>query len=74
MPSAKGARSAGAVPVGLSRPSHIAAVQVTDPEAVRDRLREGRVHARVLGDRLRVGFHYFNNDDDVTAALRALAA
>ena len=70
----EGARSAGAVPVGLSRPSHIAAVQVPDPEAVRDRLREGRVHARVLGDRLRVGFHYFNNDDDVTAALRALAA
>jgi selenocysteine lyase/cysteine desulfurase len=27
----------------------------------------------VLGDRLRVGFHYFNNDDDVTAVLRALA-
>jgi selenocysteine lyase/cysteine desulfurase len=30
------------------------------------------VHAQVLGDRLRVGFHYFNDHDDVTAALRAL--
>jgi len=26
----------------------------------------------VLGDRLRVGFHYFNSQEDVTAALGAL--
>jgi selenocysteine lyase/cysteine desulfurase len=26
----------------------------------------------VLGDRLRVGFHYFNNQEDVTAALGVL--
>jgi len=26
----------------------------------------------VLGDRLRVGFHYFNNAQDVAAALSAL--
>ncbi|GAA4261490.1 aminotransferase class V-fold PLP-dependent enzyme [Dactylosporangium darangshiense] len=69
----EGARSAGAGPAGVGRPSHIVAVQAPDPEAVRDRLRAGRVHAQVLGDRLRVGFHYFNNDDDVTAVLRALA-
>jgi selenocysteine lyase/cysteine desulfurase len=49
------------------------AVRVPDPDAVRARLREGRVHTQVFGDRLRVGFHYFNNDDDVTAVLRALA-
>lgn len=69
----EGARSAETVPAGSRRPSHIVAVRVPDPEAVRDRLRAGRVHAQVLGDRLRVGFHYFNNDDDVAAALRALA-
>jgi selenocysteine lyase/cysteine desulfurase len=47
-------------------------VRTPDPEAVRARLRAQRVHALVSGDRLRVGFHYFNNDDDVAAALRAL--
>lgn len=69
----EGALSAGAGPAGVGRASHIVAVQIPDAEAVRDRLRAGRVHAQVLGDRLRVGFHYFNNNDDVTAALRALA-
>ena len=66
-------RSAGAVPASAGLSSHIVVVRVPDPEAVRARLRSGRVHAQVLGDRLRVGFHYFNNHDDVTAALRMLA-
>jgi selenocysteine lyase/cysteine desulfurase len=54
------------------RPSHIVAVTVTDPDAVRRRLASMRVRARILGDRLRVGFHYFNDADDVTAALHVL--
>jgi selenocysteine lyase/cysteine desulfurase len=48
------------------------AVRVTDPDAISRRLVSTRVHARVLGDRLRVGFHYFNDANDVTAALRVL--
>jgi len=60
------------VPVSTGQPSHIAVVRITDPDAVRTRLRSCRVRARVLGDRLRVGFHYFNNQEDVTAALGAL--
>jgi len=67
-----GALDAGGIPVGTGQPSHIAAVRVGDPDSVRARLRSQGVRARVLGDRLRVGFHYFNNDDDVAAALRAL--
>jgi selenocysteine lyase/cysteine desulfurase len=47
-------------------------VRIRDPDAVSARLRSGGVRARVLGDRLRVGCHYFNNDQDVTAALDAL--
>ena len=47
-------------------------MRVTDPDAVSTRLRSAGIRARVLGDRLRVGFHYFNNDADVTAALAAL--
>ena len=66
------APEAGAVPVSTGQPSHIAVVRVTDPDAVRTRLRSCGVRARVLGDRLRVGFHYFNNQEDVTAALGVL--
>jgi selenocysteine lyase/cysteine desulfurase len=66
------ARAAGAIPAGAGRPSHIVAVRVTDPDAVRRRLASMRVRARILGDRLRVGFHYFNDVNDVTAALRVL--
>jgi len=68
----EGAREAGAAPVSTGQPSHIAVVQVRDPDSVRTRLRSHRVRARVLGDRLRVGFHYFNNHDDVAAVLTAL--
>jgi selenocysteine lyase/cysteine desulfurase len=60
------------VPVSTGQPGHIAVVRVRDPDAVGARLRSGGVRARMLGDRLRVGFHYFNNDEDVTAALGAL--
>lgn len=66
------ALEAGATAVSTGRPSHIAAVHVSDPASVSARLRSGRVRARLLGGRLRVGFHYFNNDQDVAAAVRAL--
>jgi len=68
----EGALDAGARPVSTGQPGHIVAVRVGDPDSVRARLRSGRVRARVLGDRLRVGFHYFNNAQDVAAALSAL--
>ena len=67
-----GATAAGAMPVSAGQPSHIAAVRVSDPDSVGARLRAAGVRARILGDRLRVGFHYFNNDEDVAAALGAL--
>ena len=68
----EGAQEAGAALVSTGQPSHIAVVQVREPDSVRARLRSCGVRARVLGDRLRVGFHYFNNHDDVAAALTAL--
>jgi len=67
-----GAVQAGAMPVSTGRPSHIVAVRVQNPDSVSARLRTAGVRARMLGDRLRVGFHYFNNDEDVETALRAL--
>jgi selenocysteine lyase/cysteine desulfurase len=67
-----GALEAGAPSAGTGQPSHIAVVRVRDPDAVSARLRAAGVRAQLLGDRLRVGFHYFNNDEDVAAALGAL--
>jgi selenocysteine lyase/cysteine desulfurase len=66
-----GARAAGAVPVGDGT-SHIAAVRVTDSRSLLARLQSSGIRAAALGDRLRLGFHYFNNDSDVEAILRAL--
>jgi selenocysteine lyase/cysteine desulfurase len=66
-----GARAAGAVPVGDGT-SHIAAVQVADPASLLARLESAGIRAVALGDRLRVGFHYFNDDSDVGAILRML--
>jgi selenocysteine lyase/cysteine desulfurase len=55
-----------------AQPSHIAVVRVRKPEELRRRLARQRVQAAVRDDRLRVGFHYFNNDADLDAALAAL--
>ena len=60
------------MPASTGQPSHIAVVRVTDPDTVSARLRAAGVRAQLLGDRLRVGFHYFNNHEDVAAALGAL--
>jgi selenocysteine lyase/cysteine desulfurase len=68
----EGAIQAGSAAVGHGQLSHIATVQVSDPDAVRSRLRAHRIHAQLLGNRLRAGFHYFNTEDDVAAALDAL--
>jgi selenocysteine lyase/cysteine desulfurase len=66
-----GARAAGAVPVGDGT-SHIAAARVADSRSLLARLRSSGIRAAALGDRLRVGFHYFNNDSDVEAILSVL--
>jgi selenocysteine lyase/cysteine desulfurase len=66
-----GARAARAMPVGDGS-SHIAAVRVADPQWLLARLRSAGIRAAALGDRLRAGFHYFNNDSDVEAILRVL--
>jgi selenocysteine lyase/cysteine desulfurase len=66
-----GAREAGAVLVGDGT-SQIAAVRVADSRSLLARLQSSGIRAAALGDRLRVGFHYFNNDSDVEAVLRVL--
>lgn len=53
-------------------PSQIVALAVTDPEALRERLRDRKVIAAVRGGLLRLGFHGYNDETDVDAALEAL--
>ncbi|MFF5208360.1 aminotransferase class V-fold PLP-dependent enzyme [Streptosporangium sp. NPDC000396] len=52
--------------------SHIVALHTGQADRVAVRLRECGVRATALGDRVRFGFHYFNDEHDVQAAVRAL--
>lgn len=67
-----GAAELGLSPVAAGAPSQIAVVSLPDPAGTAQRLRQRRVRATILGDRLRVGFHYFNDEQDVRQVLDAL--
>lgn len=67
-----GAAERGFATVEIASPSHIVCADVEDPDAVARGLLEHRVAASVRGSRLRVGFHGFNDDEDVHALLTAL--
>jgi selenocysteine lyase/cysteine desulfurase len=59
-------------PIGLRRvtsgpPSHIVLLATGHAERIAGRLRQQGVRATALGDRARFGFHYFNDDRDVSA-------
>ena len=58
--------------VAEDAPSQIQALEVPDPKALQDRLRERRVIGAVRGGSFRLGFHAYNNESDVQAALDAL--
>jgi selenocysteine lyase/cysteine desulfurase len=53
-------------------PTQIIGVRLPDADAVRERMKERRVLAAVRGGFLRLGFHAFNDETDVAAALEAL--
>ena len=55
-------------------PSQTRAIAVGDPEALRARLADRGIIAAVRGSSLRVGFHFYNDESDVAAALAALDA
>jgi selenocysteine lyase/cysteine desulfurase len=66
-----------AATIGLQRASsgplsHIVVLATGSADRIAGRLRRQGVRATALGDRVRFGFHYFNDDQDVSAALRAL--
>jgi selenocysteine lyase/cysteine desulfurase len=54
--------------------SHILSVRVKDPARISDALAAASVRARLLPGYVRAGFHYFNDDSDVSGFLLALRA
>ncbi len=52
--------------------SHIVVLGADRAGRIAGRLRERGVRATALGDRVRFGFHYFNNEHDVRTTLQAL--
>ncbi|MEQ4725333.1 aminotransferase class V-fold PLP-dependent enzyme [Nonomuraea sp. B19D2] len=64
--------------VGLRRvthgpASHIVVLRTGQADGIAIRLRERGVRATALGDRVRFGFHYFNDEHDAVTAASALA-
>ncbi|WP_409464341.1 aminotransferase class V-fold PLP-dependent enzyme [Amycolatopsis sp. GA6-003] len=53
--------------------SQIAVVATDRAPELAAELTKARVRATALGDRVRFGFHYFNTEEDVAAAVRVLA-
>jgi selenocysteine lyase/cysteine desulfurase len=53
-------------------PSQVVAVRVPDPKGIRERLLERKVTAAVRANHIRLGFHAYNDQTDVAAALEAL--
>ena len=68
----EGVRERGFRTVPEEEPSQIVALEVPDPATVRQGLLDRRVVCAVRGGFVRLGFHAFNDESDVAAALDAL--
>lgn len=68
------AQASGLQCITLGGPSQIVALHVHDAKRTQLELERRRIVASLRGDLLRFGFHGFNNDADVEAALEALRA
>ncbi len=66
------ARGIGLQPVTSGPSSHIVVLGTEQADRIAGRLRQQGVRAAALDDRTRLGFHYFNDHDDVQATLQAL--
>ncbi|MEV0057768.1 aminotransferase class V-fold PLP-dependent enzyme [Saccharopolyspora shandongensis] len=68
------AEALGLRPVHDGPQSHIVVLATDQADQLARSLAAHGVRATALGDRVRFGFHYFNDDTDITAVTRALAA
>ncbi|PWC05581.1 aminotransferase class V-fold PLP-dependent enzyme [Agromyces badenianii] len=69
-----GALELGASVVRAGRGSHIRVIRIDDTARVAAAFDVAQIKARFIEDRLRVGVHGFNDDDDIDRALAALRA
>ncbi|MGW7481935.1 aminotransferase class V-fold PLP-dependent enzyme [Nonomuraea muscovyensis] len=67
------AREIGLRPLNDGGLSQIVVLRVEEADTIAARLRHGGIRATALGDRVRFGFHYFNNREDVDAVVRVLS-
>ncbi len=67
------ARRAGRPPLAVETPSHIVLIPIDDRTEIEQRLASSNVVAAFVGPALRLGFHAFNDDGDVEAALRVVS-
>ncbi|WFR74368.1 hypothetical protein P9209_14590 [Prescottella defluvii] len=66
------AAALGCVDANVAAPSHIVAVDVPDGARTAESLHRRGVVATVTGNRLRVGFHFFDDEDDLEAVVDAI--
>jgi selenocysteine lyase/cysteine desulfurase len=66
------ARSMGLPRAAQGNASHIAVVKADDADRLAKELAARRIRATALADRLRVGFHYFNDQSDLETLLAAV--
>jgi selenocysteine lyase/cysteine desulfurase len=52
--------------------SQIVTLEVPNPGKLTVSLRDRRIRCLTAADRMRVGFHYFNNSNDLEAVVAAL--
>jgi selenocysteine lyase/cysteine desulfurase len=62
----------GFVLVPEDAPTQVLGIRISDPKALRERLLARKVIGAVRADLLRLGFHAYNDESDVAAALDAL--
>ena len=70
----QGAEDRGFALVPEDAATQILGIRISDPKGVRERLLARKVIAAVRGGLLRVGFHAYNDESDVVAALDALGS
>ncbi|WP_406631403.1 aminotransferase class V-fold PLP-dependent enzyme [Amycolatopsis sp. WGS_07] len=68
------AEALGLRPVHDGPQSHIVVLRTDHADRIAQALAAHGIRATALGDRVRFGFHYFNDDTDIAAVTRALAA
>jgi selenocysteine lyase/cysteine desulfurase len=66
------AAALGHLPLEVERPSQVVVVRTRNIDDLEDRLHRAGIRALAQGDRLRVAFHGFNDESDLSTVLNAI--